>query len=192
MRLLTILVDTKGNLTMSVVKSKIRTIPNWPKPGIMFRDITSLLLDPEGLALTIGTFVARYEKKGITKIVGIEARGFITGAALAFQLGVGFVPIRKKGKLPGPTVKQEYALEYGTDIIEIHEDAILPGDKVLIMDDLVATGGTLGAAIQLVQELGGEIYEAGVIINLPDLNGSKLIKEKFGVDVYSICEFEGE
>jgi adenine phosphoribosyltransferase len=158
----------------------------------MFRDITSLLLDPEGLALTIGTFVARYQKQGITKVVAIEARGFITGAALAFQLGVGLVLIRKKGKLPGATIKQEYALEYGTDIIEIHEDAIVPGDKVLIMDDLVATGGTLGAAIQLVRVLGGEIYEAGVIIDLPDLNGTKIIKEKYGVDVFSICEFEGD
>jgi adenine phosphoribosyltransferase len=177
--------------TMSIVKSKIRTIPNWPKPGIMFRDITSLILDPEGLALTIGTFVARYEKKGITKVAAIEARGFITGAALAFQLGVGLVPIRKKGKLPGETIKQEYALEYGTDIVEIHKDSIVPGDKVLIMDDLIATGGTLGAAIQLVRNLGGEIYEAGVIIDLPELNGSKMIKEKYGVDVYAICEFEG-
>jgi adenine phosphoribosyltransferase len=176
---------------MSIVKSKIRTIPNWPKPGIMFRDITSLILDPEGLALTIGTFVARYEKKGITKVAAIEARGFITGAAVAFQLEVGFVPIRKKGKLPGDTLKQEYALEYGTDSIEIHKDSIVPGDKVLIMDDLIATGGTLGAAIQLVRALGGEIYEAGVIIDLPDLNGSKIIKEKYGIDIYSICEFEG-
>jgi adenine phosphoribosyltransferase len=176
---------------MSIVKSKIRTIPNWPKPGIMFRDITSLILDPEGLALTIGTFVARYEKKGITKVAAIEARGFITGAALAFQLGVGLVPVRKKGKLPGETIQQEYALEYGTDIVEIHKDSIVPGDKVLIMDDLIATGGTLGAAIQLVRTLGGEIYEAGVIIDLPELNGSKMIKEKYGVDIYSICEFEG-
>lgn len=177
---------------MSVVKSKIRTIPNWPKPGIMFRDITTLILDPEGLALTIGTFVARYEKKGITKVAAIEARGFITGAAVAFQLGVGFIPIRKKGKLPGETIKQEYSLEYGTDLLEMHKDAIVPGDKVLIMDDLIATGGTLGAAIQLIRTLGGEIHEAGVIIDLPDLKGSKIIKEKYGVDIYSICEFAGE
>ena len=176
---------------MSIVKSKIRTIPNWPKPGIMFRDITSLILDPEGLALTIGTFVARYEKAGITKVAAIEARGFITGAALAFQLGVGLVPIRKKGKLPGETIQQEYDLEYGTDIVEIHKDSIVPGDKVLIMDDLVATGGTLGAAIQLIRKLGGEIHEAGVIIDLPELNGSKIIKEKYGVDIYAICEFDG-
>lgn len=176
---------------MSIVKSKIRTIQDWPKPGVMFRDITSLLIDPEGLALTIGTFVARYEKAGITKVAAIEARGFITGAALAFQLGIGFVPVRKKGKLPGEIVSQVYELEYGTDQIEIHKDAISPSDKVLIMDDLIATGGTLGATIELIQKLGGNVYEAGVIIDLPDLGGSKMIKEKYNVDVYSICEFEG-
>lgn len=176
---------------MSIVKSKIRTIPDWPKPGIMFRDITSLLLDPEGLALTVGSFVARYQNVGITKIAAIEARGFIAGAAVAFQLGVGFVPVRKKGKLPGETIQQEYSLEYGTDKVEIHIDSITPQDRVLIMDDLIATGGTLGAAIQLVKRLGGEVHESAVIIDLPDLGGSKLIREKFGVNVYSICEFDG-
>ncbi len=176
---------------MSIVKSKIRTIPNWPKPGIMFRDITTLLIDPEGLALTIGTFVARYEKAALTKVAAIEARGFITGAALAFQLGIGFVPVRKKGKLPGETVAEEYQLEYGTDQIEIHKDAINSKDRVLIMDDLIATGGTLGATISLIRKLGGEVHEAGVIIDLPDLGGSKMIKEKYGVNVYSICQFEG-
>lgn len=176
---------------MSVVKSKIRTIPNWPKPGILFRDITSLILDPEGLALTIGTFVARYEKMGITKVAAIEARGFITGAAVAFQLGIGFIPVRKKGKLPFETISQDYSLEYGIGTLEIHRDAIIPGDKVLIMDDLVATGGTIGATIQLIRKLGGEVVEAGVIVDLPELNGSKKIKDEFGVDVYAICEFEG-
>jgi adenine phosphoribosyltransferase len=176
---------------MSIVKSKIRTIKDWPKPGILFRDITSLLIDPEGLALTIGTFVARYQNHGITKVAAIEARGFITGAALAYQLGIGFVPIRKKGKLPGEKISQEYNLEYGTDQIEIHKDSITPQDKVLIMDDLIATGGTLGASIKLIRKLGGEVYEAAVIIDLPDLGGAKKMKEEFGVDVYSICEFEG-
>ncbi len=176
---------------MSVVKSKIRTIQNWPKPGVMFRDITSLILDPEGFALTIGTFVSRYEKMGITKVAAIEARGFITGAAVAFQLGVGLVPVRKKGKLPGETIKQEYDLEYGTDMIEVHKDSIHKGDRVLIMDDLIATGGTLGATIQLIQKLEGVIVEAGMIVDLPELGGTKLIKEKYGVDVYSICQFEG-
>jgi adenine phosphoribosyltransferase len=176
---------------MSIIKSKIRTIPNWPKEGILFRDITSLLLDPEGLALTVGTFVARYQNAGITKVAAIEARGFITGAALAFQLGVGFVPVRKKGKLPGETISQEYALEYGTDQVEIHTDSITKSDKVVIMDDLIATGGTLKAAIQLIQRLGGDIFEAGVIIDLPDLGGSKMIRDSLKVNVYSICEFEG-
>jgi len=176
---------------MSIIKSKIRTIPDYPKPGILFRDITSLLLDPEGLTLSVGMFVNRYQNQGITKVFGIEARGFIFGAALAFQLGVGFVPIRKKGKLPGETVSQEYVLEYGTDHIEIHKDAIQAGDKILIMDDLVATGGTLAAAILLVQKLQGTVHEAAVLVDLPDLGGAEKIKKELGVDVYSICEFEG-
>ncbi|PJZ52393.1 adenine phosphoribosyltransferase [Leptospira adleri] len=176
---------------MSIVKSKIRTIPDYPKPGILFRDITSLLLDPEGLALTIGTFVNRYQGKGITKVAGIEARGFLTGAPVAFQLGVGFIPIRKKGKLPSETVSEEYDLEYGKDIIEIHRDAIQPGDKILVMDDLIATGGTMVAAVKLLRKLGAEVYEAGVIIDLPDLGGGKKLKEELQVPVFAICEFEG-
>ncbi len=176
---------------MSIIKSKIRTIPDYPKPGILFRDITSLLIDPEGLKLTIGTFLNRYQDKRITKVAGIEARGFIFGAALAFQMGIGFVPIRKKGKLPGETVSQEYALEYGVDHIEIHKDAVAPGDLFLITDDLIATGGTMMAAIELIRKLGGDVYEAAVIVNLPDLGGSKLIEERTRVPVYWICEFEG-
>lgn len=176
---------------MSIVKSKIRTIPDYPKPGIMFRDITSLLIDPEGFQLTIGTFVARYQNAGINKIAAIEARGFITGAALAFQLGIGFVPIRKKGKLPGETISATYQLEYGTDQVEIHKDSISPGEKVLIMDDLIATGGTLEASIQLIRQLQGEIHECATIIDLPDLGGTKKILDKYGVGVFSICQFEG-
>lgn len=172
---------------MSIVKSKIRTIPDYPKPGILFRDITSLLLDPEGLALTIGTFVNRYQGKGITKVAGIEARGFLTGAPLAFQLGVGFIPIRKKGKLPSETVSEEY----GKDVIEVHKDSIQPGDKILLMDDLIATGETMIAAVKLLKKLGAEIYEAGVIIDLPDLGGRKKLQEELKVPVFSICEFEG-
>ncbi|WP_061231024.1 adenine phosphoribosyltransferase [Leptospira weilii] len=176
---------------MSIVKSKIRTIPDYPKPGILFRDITSLLLDPEGLALTIGTFVNRYQDKGITKVAGIEARGFLTGAPLAFQLGVGFIPIRKKGKLPSETVSEEYDLEYGKDVIEIHKDAVQSGDRILLMDDLIATGGTMIAAVKLLKKLGAQIYEAGVIIDLPDLGGSKKLQEEPKVPVFAICEFEG-
>ncbi|MBE7413406.1 MAG: adenine phosphoribosyltransferase [Leptospiraceae bacterium] len=176
---------------MSIVKSKIRTIPDWPKPGVMFRDITSLLIDPEGLRLIIGSFVARYQNKGITKVAGIEARGFIPAAAVAFQLGVGFVPIRKKGKLPAETIAEEYALEYGTDQVEIHKDAVVEGDNVLLMDDLIATGGTLGAAVKLIQKLGGKVHEAAVIINLPDLGGVKKIESESNISVYALCEFEG-
>jgi adenine phosphoribosyltransferase len=157
----------------------------------MFRDITSLLLDPEGFQLTIATFVERYQKAGLTKIAAIEARGFITGSALAFQLGVGLVPIRKKGKLPGETISATYELEYGTDQVEVHKDAIKQGDRVLIMDDLIATGGTLEASIKLVRELTGEIHECATIIDLPDLGGTKKIQDKYGVNVYSICQFEG-
>ena len=177
---------------MSIIKSKIRTIKDYPKPGIMFRDITSLLKDPEGLKLTIGMFVERYKDKGITKIAAIEARGFIIGAPLAFELGIGFIPIRKKGKLPGETISEEYVLEYGTDHIEVHNDAIEKGDKVLIMDDLVATGGTLIASINLVKKLGGAIHEAAVIVDLPDLGGSAKITAETGTKLYSICEFDGE
>ncbi|TGL61983.1 adenine phosphoribosyltransferase [Leptospira ognonensis] len=176
---------------MSIVKSKIRTIPDYPKPGILFRDITSLLIDPEGFRLTVAMFVERYQNEKIQKIAAIDARGFIAGAALAFQLGVGFVPIRKKGKLPGKTISQSYALEYGEDHVEIHVDSIQAGEKVLIMDDLVATGGTLEASIQLIQKLEGKIHECATIIDLPDLGGAKRIKEKYGINIYSICEFEG-
>lgn len=176
---------------MSLVKSKIRTIPDYPKPGILFRDITSLLLDPEGLAIVVGTFVDRYQGKGITKVAGIEARGFITGAAVAFQLGVGFIPIRKKGKLPSETIREEYALEYGTDSIEIHKDSVTTADNILVMDDLVATGGTLLAAIKLIKRLGGNVHEAGVVIDLPDLGGASKIEASTGVNVFSICDFPG-
>jgi adenine phosphoribosyltransferase len=177
---------------MSIIKSKIRTIPDYPKPGIQFRDITSLLIDPEGLKLTIGSFVNRYQNQGITKVAGIEARGFIFGAALAFQLGIGFVPIRKKGKLPGETLSQEYALEYGVDHIEIHKDAARPGDKFLIMDDLIATGGTLIASIQLIRKLGADVHEAAVIVDLPDLGGSAKIEKEYKVPIFSLCSFEGD
>ncbi|EKJ85837.1 adenine phosphoribosyltransferase [Leptospira meyeri] len=176
---------------MSIVKSKIRTIPDYPKPGILFRDITSLLIDPEGFQLTIGMFVERYQNAKLNKIAAIDARGFIPGAALAFQLGVGFVPIRKKGKLPGTTISESYALEYGVDHVEIHTDAISAGERVLIMDDLIATGGTLEASIKLIQNLKGIVHECSTIINLPDLGGAKRIKDTYGIDVFSICEFEG-
>jgi adenine phosphoribosyltransferase len=173
------------------IKSRIRTVPHWPKPGIMFRDITTLLKDPVGLKLCIDDFFKRYEKTEIDIVVGIDSRGFILGGALAYLLGKGFVPVRKKGKLPAATEKEEYALEYGTDTIEIHKDAIEKGQKVLIIDDLLATGGTAMAAAKLVKKLHGEIVEIAFIVDLPDLGGKKKL-EAAGYKVYAQTFFEGE
>lgn len=173
------------------IASRIRTIPNYPKPGIMFRDVTTLLKDPAGLRITINELVNRYSGCKIDKVAGIEARGFILGAPLAYMLGVGFVPIRKKGKLPAETVSQEYALEYGTDVIEVHKDAIAEGDQVLLVDDLIATGGTAEAAIALIQFLGGQIVECSFVVDLPELGGRSRLEE-LGQKVHTLCEFEGE
>lgn len=173
------------------VKSRIRTIPHYPKQGIMFRDITSLLQDAIGFRLTINDFVQRYAGMKIDKVAGIESRGFIIGAALAYQLETGFVPIRKKDKLPGKTVGRDYDLEYGTDRVEIHVDAIAKGEKVLLVDDLIATGGTAEAAAGLVQDLGGEIVECCFVIDLPDIGGRKRLEDK-GLKVFAQCEFEGD
>ena len=173
------------------IKSRIRTIPHYPKQGIMFRDITTLLKDPVGFRTTINEFVNHYTDVKIDKIVGIEARGFIIGAALAFQLGVGFVPIRKKGKLPAKTRSQDYKLEYGADCIEIHIDAISQGEHILIVDDLIATGGTAEAAVNLVNAMGGKIVECCFVVDLPDLGGSSRLEKK-GQKVFSLCEFEGD
>lgn len=173
------------------IASRIRTIPNYPKPGIMFRDVTTLLKDPVGLRITINELVNRYSGLKIDKVAGIEARGFILGAPLAYMLGVGFVPIRKKGKLPAETVSQEYALEYGTDVIEIHKDGISEGDCVLLVDDLIATGGTAEAAITLIKMLAGNIVECVFVVDLPELGGRKRL-EDLGQKVFTLCEFEGE
>ena len=175
------------------IKSKIRTIPDHPKKGIMFRDITTLLKDAVGFRLVIDDFTQNYIKEG-TKfdyVVGIESRGFIIGGALAYTLGKGFVPIRKPGKLPGETISQEYKLEYGTDKIEIHTDAIPKGMKVLIVDDLLATGGTALAAAALVEKLGGIVTGMAFIVNLPDIGGYKKLKDK-GYKIYTQTEFEGD
>lgn len=173
------------------IKSRIRTIPHYPKQGVMFRDITTLLKDPIGFRITINELVNHYTDVKINKIVGIEARGFIIGAALAFQLGVGFVPIRKKGKLPAKTRSHDYKLEYGTDCIEIHEDAISQEDQILLVDDLIATGGTAEAAVKLINDMGGKIVECCFVIDLPDLGGSLRLKKQ-GQKVFSLCEFEGD
>ncbi len=171
------------------IKAKIRTIQHWPKKGIMFRDITTLIKDPEGLKETIDLLYERYKDKKIDKVVGIESRGFIFGAPLAYLLGTGFVPVRKPGKLPAECVSEEYTLEYGKDKIEIHKDAIEKDDRILIVDDLIATAGTADAARKLVKKLGGELVECAFIVELVDLKGrDKLIGEK----IYSVVAFEGE
>jgi len=173
------------------IKSRIRTVPHWPKTGIMFRDITTLLKDPVGLKLCMDDFLKRYQHQAIDIVVGIDSRGFILGGALAYLLGKGFVPVRKKGKLPAATESEEYSLEYGTDTIEIHKDAIIKGQKILIIDDLLATGGTAMAATRLVKKLHGEIVELAFIVDLPDLGGKKKL-EHAGYSVYAQTEFEGE
>jgi len=171
------------------LKSVIRTVPNWPKPGIMFRDITTLLQEPKAFSYVVEKFKEEYKWKNIDKIAGIESRGFIFGAVLAKELGLPFVLIRKKGKLPAETVSQEYALEYGTDKIEMHKDAINAGERVLIVDDLLATGGTLLAACKLVEKLQGKVAGATVVIDLPELGGMKKLA---GYDVFKLVDFEGE
>jgi len=173
------------------IKSRIRTVPNYPKPNIQFRDITTLLKDPIGFRLTIDDLVRRYKDVKIDKIAGIESRGFILGAPLAYALGKGFIPIRKKGKLPAETIGHDYELEYGTDRIEIHTDAISKGEKVLLVDDLIATGGTAEAACKLIDKMGGKIVECCFIIDLPDIGGRARL-EKHGHKVFALCEFEGD
>ena len=173
------------------IKSKIRTIKNYPIDGVMFRDITTLFKDPEGLREAINIFAERYKDMKIDKIVAIESRGFLIGAPLAYLLNIGLVLIRKPGKLPAETIKQDYKLEYGTDQIEIHIDAIKEGERVLVVDDLIATGGTVEAAVKLVQKMKGEILECCFIIDLPDIGGSKKL-ESMGQNVFSLCEFEGD
>lgn len=173
------------------IKSRIRTIPHYPKQGIMFRDITTLLKDPVGLRIMIHELVNRYTGKKIDKVAGIESRGFILGAPLAYSLGVGFVPVRKKGKLPAETVGHDYELEYGVDRIEMHVDAVARGEKVLLVDDLIATGGTAEAAVMLIRKLGGEVVECAFAIDLPDIGGAKRL-EKLGVKTFALSEFEGD
>lgn len=173
------------------IKSRIRTVPHYPKPNIMFRDITTLLKDPVGLRITIDELARRYADMKIDKIAGIEARGFIIGAPLAYALGKGFVPIRKKGKLPAETIGHDYELEYGTDRIEIHTDAIEKGERVLLVDDLIATGGTAEAACKLIEKIGGNIVECCFIIDLPDIGGRARL-EKHGHKVFALSEFEGD
>ncbi len=175
------------------IKSLIRSIPDYPKKGIMFRDITTLIKEPVGFRLVIDNLTQRYINGEVDYdiIVGIEARGFIMGGALSYTLGKGFAPIRKAGKLPADVYSQEYALEYGTDSIEIHQDALKPGARVLLVDDLLATGGTALAAAALVEKLGATVAEMAFIVNLPDVGGEAKLRDK-GYSIYSLTEFEGE
>jgi len=173
------------------IRSLIRTIPDHPKPGVQFRDITTLLQDGPGFRATVQGLASPFRSAGVHKVAGIEARGFILGGAVAAELGAGFVPVRKSGKLPYVTIGYDYALEYGTDRIEIHVDAISPGERVLLIDDLVATGGTLEAAIRVVGQLRGEIVGSAVVIDLPDLGGRRRI-EALGHKLVALCAFEGD
>lgn len=172
------------------IKSRIRTVRDFPKQDILFRDVTSLIADPVGLRLCVDDFVARYKNMAFDVVVGIDSRGFIFGGALAYSLGKGFVPIRKMGKLPAATVSETYELEYGTDTLEIHADAISAGQRVLVIDDLIATGGTALAAIKLVRRLGGEVIEFAAVVDLPDIGGSRRIND-IGVKTYCQTQFEG-
>lgn len=173
------------------VKSRIRTIPHFPRPGIQFRDITTLLKDPVGFRLTITELVERYAERKIDKVAAIESRGFIIGAPLAFALGVGFVPIRKPGKLPGEKIGHDYQLEYGSDRVELHTDAIQPGEHILLVDDLIASGGTALAAATLIEKTGGHIVECCFVIDLPDIGGRARL-EQAGYVVHALCAFEGD
>jgi adenine phosphoribosyltransferase len=172
------------------IKSVIRTIPDYPKPGIMFRDVTTLLGNARAFRTTVDLLVQPYAGTRIDKVAGIEARGFIIAGAVAHQLSVGFVPVRKKGKLPWKTLGQSYDLEYGTDTVEIHADAVGKGDNVLIVDDLIATGGTAEAAIKLVEKAGGNVVGCSFIIDLPELGGRARL-EKLGKKVLTLVHFEG-
>lgn len=172
------------------LKSRIRTIPDYPKPGIQFRDITTLLKDPFGFRKVVDDLVQPFAGKRIDAVAGIEARGFIIGGAVAHQLSTGFIPVRKKGKLPGETIGQDYELEYGTDRVEIHRDALAHGERVLVVDDLIATGGTALATLNLLQQAGAEIVGCSFVVDLPDLGGRKRL-EKAGVSVLTLVEFEG-
>lgn len=173
------------------LKSVIRTIPDYPKPGIMFRDITTLLTDARGFRRAVDELVQPLAGAKIDKVAGIEARGFILGGAIAHQLSVGFIPIRKKGKLPFETIGESYDLEYGTDEVEIHTDAIEKGERILLVDDLIATGGTAGAAIKLIERAGGVVALCSFVVDLPDLGGADKLRAQ-GMNVTALVEYEGE
>jgi len=172
------------------VQDYIRTIVDFPHEGILFRDVTTLFADPRGFRMAIDQMLHPWAGQPIDKVAGLEARGFILGGAIAHQLSAGFVPIRKKGKLPGPVISEEYHLEYGEAVVELHDDAIQPGERILLVDDLLATGGTAAAGIRLIERLGGEITGCAFIVDLPDLGGHKRLLE-MGMTVHTLCAFAG-
>lgn len=178
-------------MTAEYIKSVVKSVPDYPKPGIMFRDVTSVLEDHKAFSSCISLLLENYLPMNFDKVAGTEARGFLFGAPLAIEMGIGFVPVRKPNKLPREVVSESYELEYGMDTLEIHKDAIKPGDKVLLIDDLLATGGTIGASAKLIRSLGGEVEHAGFVIGLPDLGGREKL-EALGIHSFTICEFEGE
>ncbi|AWK15185.1 adenine phosphoribosyltransferase [Candidatus Fukatsuia symbiotica] len=170
------------------IKENIKTVPHYPKFGVFFRDITSLLANAKAYAASIDLLVKHYQEANITKVVGTEARGFLFGAPVALSLGVGFIPVRKAGKLPRETLCESYSLEYGTDRLEIHRDSIKSGDKVLVIDDLLATGGTVAATVKLIRQLGGKVDDAAFIIHLPELGGKERLEQQ-NVNCYSLVSF---
>ncbi len=171
------------------LQDSVRSIVDWPVDGVIFRDLTTLMKNPQAFQQACNTLYERYKDKSIDKIVGIDARGFVFGAVVAYKLGLGFVPVRKKGKLPAATISESYDLEYGSAVVEIHQDAISKGEKVVIIDDLIATGGTIEAAVSLVRQCGGEVIECAFLIELPDLFGRERIKD---CNVYAMMEFPGK
>ena len=172
------------------IRSHIRTVPDWPQAGVQFRDITPLLQNPKTLRVLIDLFVQRYIDQKLDYVAGLDARGFIIGPILAYELNLGFIPIRKIGKLPYKTVSESYELEYGTATVEIHEDACKPGDRVVIVDDLIATGGTMMAGKKLLERLGATVIEGAAIVDLPDLGGSKLLRDA-GLPLFTVTGFGG-
>ena len=175
---------------LELIKNSIKSIPNYPKEGILFRDITSLTEVPEAFTATVNLIAEQFKNQGITKIIGTESRGFIFGAPVAVALGLPFILVRKPGKLPREVISQEYQLEYGEDKLEIHADAIVQGDNVLIIDDLLATGGTVEACIKLVKRLGGDVKHAAFVISLPDLGGEERLRS-LGVEPFTLVDFDG-
>lgn len=173
------------------IKNAIRTVPDWPKPGVAFRDITTVLQDRTAFRKLVDAFVHRYHDQQIDAVAAIDARGFIIGSPLAYELNAGLVLVRKKGKLPFDTLVEDYELEYGTASVELHKDAFKPGDKVVLVDDLIATGGTMLAASRLIRQIGAEIVEVSAMIDLPDLGGSRKLRDE-GLNVYTVCQFEGD